>query len=217
MHLVVGTLMNPFDVTVYHLINHFAAYSTVLNPIMEFFARYSPELYAVLFVIAWFALPKDDTKRRHALVVSACAGVLALIINVVVAHIWFRPRPFTVLSKGSYTQLIPHSNDASFPSDHVSGAFGFAAATWGRGPTWIRYSFTTIAIIVMIARVYVGVHWPTDVIAGLVVGIISSKVMWRFSWLLRPLTRLGLRIFRYGEFAKKHSRRKWNTQHNIRG
>jgi undecaprenyl-diphosphatase len=75
-------------------------------------------------VLAWFALPKKDIQNQHALVVAGFAGVLALIINVIISHIWFRPRPFTVFQKG--TQLIPHSSDASFPSDHTSGSFGFA-------------------------------------------------------------------------------------------
>jgi undecaprenyl-diphosphatase len=194
--------MNSFDITVYHFINHFAATPNLLNPIMVFFASYSPEVYAALFVVAWFALPKENSEQRHALVVSVFSAILALLINVVIAHFWFRPRPFAVLPKGSFTQLTPHPADASFPSDHVSGGFGFAAAAWGKTAKWVSYSFTTLAVIVMIARVYVGVHWPTDVLAGMVVGIVASRVMWRLNPVLRPITDLGLRIFRYGRFAR---------------
>lgn len=194
-----------FDVTVYHWVNGYAGHNPILDAVMSFFAQYALEIYAVLFVVAWFALPRSDSHRRHALIVSVFAGVFALIINFVIAHIWFRPRPFTVLSKGDFTQLIPHGNDASFPSDHTSGSYAFAAASWGQAPKWVQYSFTIIAVIVMVARVYVGVHWPTDVLAGLVVGTISGRLMWKLSRLIYPVTVIGLRIFRYGEFDRKRS------------
>jgi len=190
--------MNAFDVSVFHLINQFAGHVPILDLVMVFFARYALELYALLFIIAWFTLPKTDTKHRHALVVAGCAGVLALAVNFLIAHIWFRPRPFTVLPRGSFTQLIPHGNDSSFPSDHTSGSFAFAAASWGNNEKWISRSFTWLAVIVMVARVYVGVHWPTDVIAGLVVGTLSGRLMWKFSRYLNPITAIGLKISRYG-------------------
>jgi undecaprenyl-diphosphatase len=194
--------MNTFDLTLYHLLNHFAGHHSVMDAVMKFFAQDSLEIYAILFIVAWFALPKSEEAKRHALIVSFCSGLLALFMNVVIAQIWFRPRPFAVLPKGSFTQLIPHSYDASFPSDHTAGSFAFASGTWNRSARWVSYSFTTVAVFTMISRVYVGVHWPTDVIAGMVVGIVSGRIMWRFERFLRPVTSIGLRIFRYGGYNK---------------
>jgi len=186
--------MNAFDVTVYHAINGLAGHNHLLDVTMKFFAKDALELYAVLFLIAWFALPKSNIKHRHTLIVAGLSGVLALLINVVISHVWFRPRPFTVLPKGSFTQLIPHGPDASFPSDHTSGSFGFAAASWGTNQKWISWTFTALAVIVMFARVYVGVHWPTDVIAGCLVGTFSGRIMWRFSRFIYPLTTFGMKL-----------------------
>lgn len=189
---------NPFDTAVYHFINGLAGHNTYFDHIMVFFAKDALEINAVLFLIAWFALPKTDMKHRHALVMAGLSGILALVINVVIAHVWFRPRPFTVFHKGTYTELVAHSSDASFPSDHVSGSFGFAAASWGRASRWVSVSFTTIAVIVMFARVYVGVHYPTDVLAGVLVGIFSAQVMWRFSRFLYPLSIFIAKLFKFG-------------------
>lgn len=94
---------------------------------MTFIAQYALELYAILFVIDWFTLPRSDANRRHALVIMGFAGILALGLNVIIAQLWYRPRPFVTLSKRTFTNLIQHPADASFPSDHVSGSFGFAA------------------------------------------------------------------------------------------
>jgi undecaprenyl-diphosphatase len=197
--------VNWFDLSGYHALNQWAGHIHSLDLIMSFFAQYALEIYAFLFVIAWFTLPKPDTDLRHALVIMGLSGILALILNLVIANIWFRPRPFVTLPKGTFTQLIPHSVDASFPSDHASGSFGFAAGSWNKAPFWVRWSFTLLAFLVAIARVYSGVHWPTDVLASVVIGVASSKIIWLINPLFKPLTNLILRIFHYGKYAKENS------------
>lgn len=206
--MVHNAFLNPFDSTVYHIINGLAGHNHLFDDIMIFFAKDAIEIYAVFFLIAWFALPRKNIQNRHALVMAGLSGILALLINVVISHVWFRPRPFTVFPKGTFSELVAHSVDASFPSDHTAGSFGFAAGSWGQNTKGISYTFTIIAIIVMFSRVYVGVHYPTDVIGGMIVGIIASKVMWKFSRLLYPLTLLVAKIFKFGPTAKgsKHYR-----------
>lgn len=198
-----------FDILGYHLFNQFAGHHQFIDKMLTFFAQYSLELYIALFVIAWLTLPKSEIKQRHALVIMGFAGVLGLIINVLISHIYFRPRPFMVLEKGTFTQLIPHSPDASFPSDHTTGSFGFAAASWGKAPKWITISFTILAVLNGVARLYVGVHWPTDVIAGILIGTVCGRLLWKFSNLFQPITDLGLRLFRYGDnnYALKSSKK----------
>jgi undecaprenyl-diphosphatase len=194
--------MNSFDVTVYHFINHFAGHHPVIDAVMKFVAASALEIYAGLFVVAWFALPKSEEPKRQALVASFCAGLLALVLDALISSIWFRPRPFTVLSPGSFTQLIPHPADASFQSEHTSGSFAIASGSWGKSAKWVSFSFTILAVLTMISRVYTGVHWPTDVIGGLVVGIVAGRMIWKFEWLVITLTRIGLRIFRYGRYGR---------------
>lgn len=189
--------MNTFDLTIYHFFNNLSGHIPFLDATMAFIAQYALEIYAILFVVAWFAFPKSDKRNRHSLVVAGFAGILALIINVMISHIWYRPRPFVTLPQGSFHQLIPHSADASFPSDHGSGSFAFAAASWGRSTTWVRWTFPTLAILVAISRIYVGVHWPTDIIGSFIVGVISARIVWKLSSKLAPITDFGLRMFGY--------------------
>jgi undecaprenyl-diphosphatase len=195
---------NPFDTKLYHLINGLSGHNHLLDSIMIFFARDALEFYAALFIIAWFALPKRDIHSRHALVVAGLSGIVALLINIVISHVWFRPRPFTVFQQGTYNELVSHSADASFPSDHTSGSFGFAAGSWGHNNKFISRTFTLIAIIVMFARVYVGVHYPTDVIGGMIVGIIAGKIMWMFSRHIFPVSKFIAKVFRFGPERGKH-------------
>ncbi|MDP4127069.1 MAG: phosphatase PAP2 family protein [Bacillota bacterium] len=190
--------MNAFDLNGFHVFNQWAGHMPIVDGLMSFVAQYALELYAVLFLIAWFTLPKPESDRRHALIIMGLSGVLSLCLNVIIGHLWLRPRPFVFLSKGTFTQLIPHAVDASFPSDHVAGSFGFAAGSWRKANLWVIRSFTSLAVLVAVARVYVGVHWPTDVIAGAFVGLFSAKIMWSINGMFRPLTNVALRIFNYG-------------------
>jgi undecaprenyl-diphosphatase len=197
--------LNSFDLFIYHHINSLAGHHSIIDKIMAFFAQYALELYVVLFLFAWFTLPKPDSKKRHVLVVAGFSGVLALCINAIIGHFFFRARPFVSLPKGTFTQLIPHSIDTSFPSDHTAGSFGFAAGSWGKAQFWVRKSFTILALVVAFARIYTGVHWPTDVLAGMLIGIISARLTWAMNSFLKPITLIGLRLFHYGKFSKRNS------------
>lgn len=190
-----GSLKNPFDTSLYHAINGLSGHNHLLDHIFMFFAKDALEIYAVLFIISWFALPRRDIRSRHALLISGLSGILALVFNVIISHIWFRPRPFTVIPNAH--QLLPHSSDASFPSDHTAGSFGFASGTWG-SQRIISYTFTILAIIVMFSRVYCGLHYPTDVIAGMFVGMLSGKIIKLFSKFIFPVTTLLARLFKFG-------------------
>lgn len=193
--------MHYWNVHLFYLVNHFAGRWPAFDRLMIFFANSGPFLYAGLMILAWFVLPRREGDKRHALVTAVLAGVVALGINYVVGLFWFSPRPFVVLPAHSFTQLVAHTPDNSFPSDHAAGSFAFAAASWGTTPRWISATFTAIALIVMVARVFVGVHWPIDVVAGMLVGILSGRIMTRLSYLFWPITNFGLRLFRYGDYA----------------
>ena len=194
--------MNSFDLYGYHLINQWAGRIPILDKFM-LFTHYAIGLYALLFVVCWFTLPKPEENRRHALIVAVFSAILALLINVLVSQVWLRPRPFVSLPSGSFTQLILHSiHDNSFPSDHVSDSFAFAAVSWKNAGGWVSYSSTILAILVAISRIYTGVHWPSDVLAGVIVGLLSARIMWALSPLLKPITEIGFRLFHFGPYSR---------------
>ena len=123
----------------------------------------------------------------HSALLDGVAAIVAtdlvfLMLLVVVAW-WFVPRPFVA---HSVQLLVASATDSSFPSDHATAAFTMASTALLRGSRG-RWALTVGALLVAIARVYVGAHYPADVIAGAALGFGWSLVFVRLdSWLASP-------------------------------
>lgn len=96
-----------------------------------------------------------------------------LIINVTLKDLIARPRPFVV--NEAITPLITDvSPYRSFPSGHSGGSFAAMFALYKWVPKKIGIPAIVLAALVALSRLYVGVHYPTDILAGCVVGFMCS-------------------------------------------
>jgi undecaprenyl-diphosphatase len=89
---------------------------------------------------------------------------------------WLRPNPRPVATLPKIRQLIePLSTWKSFPSDHTIGSFTVATVTLLMGaPLWLVALLYAIAAFVALGRVYIGVHYPRDIVGGFVIGMLCS-------------------------------------------
>lgn len=96
-----------------------------------------------------------------------------LIINVALKALIARPRPFVVneLITPLVTNVSPYR---SFPSGHSGGSFSAMFALYKWVPKKIGIPALILATMVALSRLYVGVHYPTDIIAGCMIGFICS-------------------------------------------
>jgi membrane-associated phospholipid phosphatase len=151
------------------------------------FAAVAVPLYAVGTFALWFlARPYGDTRLKLASLSGLVAAAVALGVNQVVSHLWDRPRPFAAHEAGTHLLAAP-SPDPSFPSDHAAAAFAIAFAVfafWRRG----GIVFLATALLIALSRIAVGLHYPSDVIAGAVVGWCAALVVTRLA--RGPLERL---------------------------
>ena len=202
------------DTSLYRSINHLAVHTAWLHPLMKLAALDFVGLFGVLVLAGWWwARSAPEPARAVAAAVwSAGATLLAVWGNQLIVQAVKRPRPFLVVTQAEV--LVHRSSDYSFPSDHAVAA---GAATVG---LWIlaRYGVpharrlaqaaTALALVVAFARVYVGVHYPGDVLAGLGVGGAVAVVGWFMvrTWLSRTLSLLAnKRLLRRLVVAKAHS------------
>jgi undecaprenyl-diphosphatase len=168
-------------------INHPAGNHAVFDPLMKHAAGWGEIIFilvvAVWFLVGWIrGLPLD---RQGAITALLATGV-ALLANVIVAEIWTRPRPF-ITHPGDVTQLLPHAADASFPSDHAAAGFAIVAVLIAYRPKFGIVA-ALFALLMAYARVYVGIHYPGDVLAGALIGLIVGFAMVR--WLSPLMLRL---------------------------
>lgn len=158
------------------IINGWTRYSPLLNHFVADFNKYAVEIWAVIFLIMWFWPPLRQTRARRAVIYAVLAGVLAVVINLAIAHVLpYRPRPF-VYEPQLIHQLVAHRRDTSFPSTHAAGSFGIAVGLFYAGFSDGLWALL-LAAAIAVARVFAGLHWPTDVLAGAAVGVVSGVVV----------------------------------------
>ena len=99
-------------------------------------------------------------------------GLALLLCNVTLKPMVGRMRPYDLLG---FSILVPPLADFSFPSGHTSSSFAAATAIYAMNRKWgiVAYVF---AVLMGISRLYLGVHFPTDVLAGAVIGFVMARL-----------------------------------------
>jgi undecaprenyl-diphosphatase len=138
-------------------------------------------LVALTFLLPWTAHRRE---RRRGAVLATAAAALALLVNQPISHLVDRMRPYLAHPAHAHL-LIAHSSDPSFPSDHATGAFALAFGIWLYDRT-IGAILLAVAALLSFARVFVGTHYPGDVVAGAAIGIAVTAAL----YLAAPTRRL---------------------------
>lgn len=150
-------------------------------------------IYALATIALWFlARPYGDARWKIASTSALVAAAVAMITNQAIAHLWERPRPF--VDHRALTHLLSApSPDPSFPSDHAAAAFAiaFAILAFSRRAGSL---FLAAATLIGISRIALGLHYPSDVLAGVFVGLGSAALVTRSGrpWIVR-LVAIGSR------------------------
>ncbi|MCY9691472.1 undecaprenyl-diphosphatase [Paenibacillus alginolyticus] len=160
------------DYQVFQFINHLALTYPIINPLMRFLAQDAEYLVYLGIIVYWFTRAQNNRQMVAEALLSACA---ALGGGGIISHFFYRDRPFV---HHSVIQLIQHPANASFPSDHATGAFVIATAFWmfrkKDGIVWL-----ILAACIALSRIWSGVHYPLDVIVGAMIGMTSAILVHR--------------------------------------
>ena len=154
------------DMSLTLALNHFAEH---IRGVLPLFSDWM--VYIILIAgVGWVVGHHMGRIRLMALdfiyTLAAPIGA-AVVISELLSKLIDRSRPF-VASK-EITLLIPHDADGGFPSHHTTVMVAIAVALWFRNHNFGRLLFT-LAILSGIARVGAGIHYPTDILAGVVIG-----------------------------------------------
>ena len=159
------------DYFIFQKINGLAGKSVCIDSLGIFFAEY---LGYFLVAILFLFLLKNSKKYRPMAVKGLISAFFARFgITELIRFLWDRSRPFV---ENNVNLLLNHPATFSFPSGHAAFYFGLSTVVYFYNKK-AGIFFLIASFLISISRVFVGVHWPSDVLAGAIVGIFSGWLL----------------------------------------
>ncbi len=125
----------------------------------------------ILLCIVLLLMPKT---RKSGMVLLAALLADLLICNVILKPTIQRIRPFDVIT--DIELLVKRPLDYSFPSGHTAASFTSVMALYLAGEKKLWIPALVLAVLIAFSRLYLYVHYPTDVLGGMIIGVISGAL-----------------------------------------
>lgn len=162
--------MVEIDLLIFQQINNLAGQWTYLDALCIFFAKYFEYiLVASMVLFLW--------KRWRGIFLAVLAAILARFgIVELIRFFWARPRPFI---ENNVNLLIGEVSKSAFPSGHATFYFALSFVVYKYNKK-AGILFFIASSFISVSRVFVGVHWPSDILAGAVIGIFVGWLITKF-------------------------------------
>ena len=188
--------MISLDLQLFHLINNLSGRNDVLDGLARLLVNeyFLTTAMALILAIFWFEGRDQDRRERNqrAILRAIIALFIANIILKLCNLIYFRPRPF---DSHEVNLLFYQPWDSSFPSNPATVGFSIATAMWLYNRR-LGTLLLVLATLFGLSRIYCGVHYPSDVIAGALLGALSAYLVVRKGGFIDPVTNLIIRTGR---------------------
>ena len=141
-----------------------------MTPIWKFITSLGNAGWFWILLTIILLIPEKTRKIGIASAVSLLIGTI--ITNLALKNIVARTRPYEVVE--GLQLLVGKAHDFSFPSGHSCASFASAFIIYKMAPEKYGIPALILASLIAFSRLYVGIHYPTDVIAGIIIGIFSA-------------------------------------------
>lgn len=188
--------MQKIDETILIWANSWVGNFTLFDQLVELVVSdyLIPVGFSLTLLGIWFAGANPNIRLKYQLGVleSVCSMALASWIVFIINGIYFRPRPF---SDHDLSLLFYQPTDSSFPANAPTAMFGIALAILLVNRR-VGIVLVIISIIYGLSRVYAGVHYPTDIIAASIIGILSAFLVHGLRRVLEPIPTILIKMAR---------------------
>lgn len=151
-----------------------------LTPIFKFITSLGDEGYVWIAIAILLVFVKGY--RKVGLMVGASLLGSLVFNNMIIKNIVARPRPYRMIETLSI--LIPEPGEYSFPSGHTSSSFAAGVVLYLMLPKKYGVPAMILAFLIGLSRLYVGVHYPTDVLGGMVMGTLIAVAVVKLTELI---------------------------------
>ncbi|HFU7090072.1 TPA: undecaprenyl-diphosphatase [Bacillus cereus] len=164
-------LINSIDYKIFNFINKHVEENLIIDNMMIFLAEYAQFLFPIVLIVFWLL---NKGKGRIFVFQTTLAFGIAFTLTKFIKMLFYRDRPF--VSHLDINQLVDHSINSSFPSNHATSALVIAVSIY------LFYKRLGIACLIIalgiaFSRIWVGVHYPVDVIVGIIFGSCISLLV----------------------------------------
>jgi undecaprenyl-diphosphatase len=167
-----------YDLIIFNFINGYANHSKMVDMVGIFLAEYLPYALGIFLLLFLFWPKRDIIKNRAMVIVAIIAGLIARFgVKTIILLFYGRARPYIALpSAHKLIATIPSDNFQSFPSGHTIFFFALSTVIYQFNKK-LGVFFFICSTLIGIARVFAGVHWPSDIIGGLILGVLVGGIM----------------------------------------
>jgi len=166
------------DARLFRWFNHVADRTAWAHGVARFFATYGIVAFAVLLLLAWWDArsAEDSLGAVTSVIWAGVASLIGVGLVQIIGGAIDRARPTTVLH-GTHL-LLDRTSDFAFPSDHTTACSAVAAGLVLAAPLlrhhWYGWAAAGLTLLMAVTRVYVGAHYPGDVLGGMLLGSIVA-------------------------------------------
>jgi len=179
------------DETLFFWINGIAGKVPILDWLMKLLGDdyFVFAIMALVLLFLWFGFrsaAQREINQRAVLCVAAAVGLAAIVIHLLMVYGPDRLRPSDAYP--DLVNLLTYArSDPSFPSESAAVSFAFATGILLTKRGILAAAMFLMAVLVCFARLYIGVHYPLDIVAGVAIGILASLAAFGILRLIEPL------------------------------
>ncbi|MBI3784553.1 MAG: phosphatase PAP2 family protein [Deltaproteobacteria bacterium] len=169
-----GGAINGFDLAILKFLNHLSDRSGPVDQLMILFAQADLLKGGVILTLlwwVWFREGKDKGRDQSVVLATIIGAIVAVLLARSLAVILpFRLRPVLYFRNPGDPPLDLLKEWSSFPSDHASLYFALATGIFMAARQLGAFSLAYVALCICFPRVHLGLHYPTDILAGAALG-----------------------------------------------
>ncbi len=166
------------DIQLFYLLNNLAGQSPLFDAVIVFFASYLAYILVALFLVLVFFSQYPKREKLQIFWVTVISTIIARFgVTELIRFFYHRPRPFSALD--NVHQLLTNG-EWSFPSGHATFFFAMATAIYLYNKKWGIFFFLA-TILITVSRVIAGIHYPSDIVSGALIGIAVAYIAFYFT------------------------------------